>query len=296
MKMKKHRIAAAFLLAVCLITLGSTGATAETNDEYFIGNTGMIRWQKYPSNVILPWKEEELQDPSRFHDWSGIYYAPGTGIQVGLTYEYVKGGEFLMVSVTDFASFEKFYYMASAGTSSDTYVESLDGGVQISKISDDEIQVDFTDIWAETQQHNFYVEGNSFVMTDVRTLLANAGEDKWRGSYEYWDEYSDTYNYVSVVPLYGSGDYQMVYQYEQYSTPLDNNSGFFMTEMDGMLVHAYPPGDIFPYVTYGVVKLEENNDLQAYDDAYAIEDLNNYDKLFPGWRYTKNGTGTMWKW
>ena len=236
------------MAALALALLALAGAACAETDGFF-SEAGMFDYLRAPS--ALPLKPDEVA-PS--DGWVGTFYAEGVGLELRIRPNDTTEGAYLA---------DLYNYNCSAGSASilldSVLMPSDDGGLQeafncyaLSPIEDGSFRLTFSDSFlaemaASPTGNAVYGGGNGATLTDAYRLLANAREDRFGGAY-YYDVmrdlgggamvYDDLTIYLSLVQLYGTGDYYLVQHREHFGQEMMDFMVFgFYLDDNGVLVH-----------------------------------------------------------
>lgn len=201
------------------------------------------------------WKEANGGEYSD-SDWIGVYYAEGTGLEIKIMPQYLRGtGGYLLdengnvvitMILTDYGNTESPEILNEQlqATAENQYA-TYDSGVTLTRTTADTLQVDFAqsqiDAWTE-RYITLYMGITSAVFTDVETLENNAVEARWEGT---WVDESqmdlssnDRETYYAFKQLYGTSDYFCYMTFTEYGEETASRY-FFLTEKGDKLVHGY---------------------------------------------------------
>lgn len=231
------------LMGVTALTLaaGLMAVSVSAETDQFISESGIFDY--FPSPTLVPAEGDEISSPA--DGWSGIFYAPGTGLEMRIYYNRgLEGGDTCECDLYNYyASSEDSLvggWMLQAQPDGTAIAQDTEG-ITFGKLEDGSFTVDFSDSFLQEYNdgRDFYKRQTSAVFTDVYILTKDAGEDEWKGAYFNDDMQSESNisMYASVVPLYNSGDYYIVIQSDEYGTPTEGYSNLFYTESDGALIN-----------------------------------------------------------
>lgn len=206
---------------------------------------------------------QAVQEESRV---SGDYYAEGYGLSA---YIYTNTGSNLVCEIMNYNSTQdpyvgsafNMYFMEWAD---DSHLRSIDGSLQITLREDNGLEIEFADIT------EFYRQENTVVFYHADPSAKSEDASRWEGTFrEINDVVSDYEYYYTIKNLYGSNDYVMECRVTEYGNERDRVMLVLLELQEGMLVHMYEPGEIYPEPTYGCFYIEGNRMYSSEGSTFA---------------------------
>lgn len=244
---KKASVHMGAWLVICgllLLALGGGIGRAESTDG-FISDAGIFDYLTRPDH--LP---QTGAEPSQ--GWVGTFYAPGVGLEAAIRGDSEREGVYYCdlynYSAADMArGMEQMVLQAEA----DGSLSGPNGDVRLYGLKDGSFTMEFSPEYLQSRkdiQSEIYQNPASVAFQDVTMLMGQNTEDNWGGAYLHdvmrdyngIQVYDDLTLYISLVRLYGTSDYFVISQREQYGQEVE---GFmvreFVTESQGALIHDY---------------------------------------------------------
>lgn len=280
--------ACALLAMAAYLAVFAGGALAE---DGFVSRAGRFNWLRAPA--LLPGRDVAPSD-----GWVGLFYASGCGLEMNI---WDEGDEYLHWSLKNYNN-----PYESGSASMVTCMRPVDGGWQdtegsfaLRDLGDGSFTMTPSPEWIEWMRRigsPLYGEPESIVFTDVTRLLANPAEDRYSGAYFHdvmadyggTEVYDDTTLYLSVMQLYGTGDYYVVSQSEHAGQEVtDAIWPQFFTEVNGGLECNH--GESIVTGADYIQRLEVDE-----SDPQRILRLSANEGDGTVWDYYWCSTGTMW--
>lgn len=245
---KLQPIFLSFLTAACLISTPAA-VMAETEDKPVFVETGFL---SFPWDTLLP-RNAHTQGPLDEDFLTSSYYAPGYGIEVHI--ESTDQGEYLTLKNYNTSELSELYIEL---VNNQGYIEKLDTDCTLTRISDTELQIEFSN------PSLIYKNASSVTLTRLDVLSKQKPRNNWEGLYRWYDVYDDDrVYYYSMVPIYDTGDYIMVSQNFYYQVQQEGDHGKFLVENkeDHTLEYVTPYSVVTETESIFGIKKEENGDL-----------------------------------
>lgn len=260
-----------FLGAICstLITLSTVpvyalkdiSKPAQTPVE--LEKIGVESWES--------WKEG---NGGEYSDWIGVYYAEGTGLELQITCQRLRGSggftvdengnPYILMQLNDYGSGQTLIY-GDINEIEENQYSTLDSNITLTKTGKGKIQVEFSqdqiNSWNADNMY-LYMDLTSAEFTDVEMLEKDPAENNWEGTYldDSNEVSSDTSTLYAFKQLYGTSDYFCYMTFLQYGD--ETGSGYyFYTEKGDKLVHAQMPGVVSSEVTYECFEKDDSGAL-----------------------------------
>ena len=213
---------------------------------------------------LSSWAEWREYSGGKYSDWIGLYYAQGTGLEIAITCQRLRGSggftadengnPYIFLQLNDYGSGQTLFNGEIYAIDDDHYCTN-DSGITLTRTADDQITLDFSADQIEEWKAEYvylYMDLTSAEFTDVETLMAHPEEARWAGT--YLDDTnlvsSDTQVLYALKQLYGTTDYFCYITTLQYGDEVGSMC-YFYTEKGDKLVHAYAPGIVSSQITYG---------------------------------------------
>lgn len=220
------------------------------------------------------WQEWREMNGGSYSDWIGIYYAEGTGLELQITCQYLRGADcfpldengkpFITVTLNNYDLGQTILSERIYESGTDEYITS-DAGITLTRSETQQIQVSFSSdqiISWNCSGIYLYKGLTSAKFTDVELLEETPVKDNWTGTYldDTTEASCGTSALYSFKQLYGTNDYVC---YSNLMTHGDETGSFYhiYTERSNKLVHACPSGPSSSETAYICYEKTDNSAL-----------------------------------
>ena len=260
-----------------------------------------------PVEVESDWENWKKSYGGDYSDLIGVYYAEGTGLEIELTCQILRGtggftvdenGDvYVLMRLKNYNDGKELLSYTDLHKISDSQYATANGGVTLTVENDETIWADFSEEQIKEWMNSgslLYLSVTSAEFTDAEVLEKNAVEDNWSGTYldDSNEVSSNTTILYSLEQIYGTNDYLCFMNILQYGEETGTNSIFY-TEKGTKLVHEYEAGDIYSEPVYACYEKNNHGSLGTYYSVIPESQMNNAPE--PDIFYTQLSPRPQWE-